>query len=716
MTGVLKDQLGFKGLVFTDALDMKGVSSEPLLNTRALQAGNDMILVQYNTMKALAELFESVKQGKISEDEINAKCRKVLTYKYMLGLRHPRPQLQVSGMSFRINTPEAQALVTKLRQAAVTVLGNHFGVLPLASNGSPIALLSICETGKDSIFIGEMKKLSPVAVECFRLTRDMSADAREELAAKLATYNRVVVSIAGRDADAAVFADYLAGLDLPAPLVYAFFTSYRGMQPLEPALAKSSAVVLGHSGEADIQKYVAEVIFAKSPAQGKMSMSIGKLYKAGEGTVITPGMKPGDFIPEDLGMKSYELHRIDGYVQGGLTAGAYPGCQVLVLKDGRPVYNKNFGVHSDKDTTAVRSTDMFDLSYLTKTTATLLAVMKLYDQGKLKLTDKASQYVPFLRNNKKNITIKDLLLHESGLQPYLRFYLEAIDPNSVHGPYSQSWVDQWHQTQVSEHSYYCSDFKFKNGLVSTKESSVYTLPVADNMWLNKSFKNTIMQQIAKSDLDEKRYVYSCVGFIVLQQVVEAITKMPLDAYVEKEFYAPMGLQRTLFLPLRKYTKQEVMPTVSNDFLRRQDLCGYVHDEAAACMGGVSGNAGLFSTAGEVGKVYQMLLNGGELDGKRYLSEKTCNLFTTEKSAISYAGLGFEKPNQTDLKNSSCSASAKGAVYGQVGFTGTCVWVDPEYKTILVFLSNQLCPQVWNTKLGDMYIRKNIQEAVYKSLK
>ena len=718
VTGLLKDEMGFRGLVFTDALDMKGVSAVPQVTTKALLAGNDMVLVQYNTVNAVKEVLNAVKEGVLPQAEVDAKCRKILTYKYLLGLRQPRPQLQVSGMSYRINTDEAKALVTKLRQAAVTVLGNHFGILPLAPVGSaPIAVLSVGD-GKDSVFVEEMKKLSPVPVERLRLTKDMTADARRELARRLADYRRIVVSVSGKDKDVHVYTNFLMELEhLSVPTVYTFFTSYRGMQPLEPALAHAGSVVLGHSAEEDIQAYVAGVIFAKVPAQGKLSMSIGNLYKIGDGAVITPGMKPGKIIPEDLGMKSNELHRIDAIVSAGIEAGAYPGCQVLVLKDGQPVYDKCFGSHTYADTTAVRPTDMFDLASLTKTTATLLAVMKLYDEGKLKLTDKASQYLPFLRTtNKKNITIKDLLLHESGLPPYIRFYLEAIDPNSVHGPYAQSWVDEWHRTRVSEHSYYCSDFKFKKGMVSTKESPVYTLRVADNMWLNKSFKNTILQKIARCELDRKRYVYSDLGFVLLQQVVEAIVKLPMDLYIAKEFYAPMGLQRTMYLPLLRYTKQDIMPTAANDFLRRQDLCGYVHDETAACMGGISGNAGLFSTAGEVSKIYRMLLNGGELNGKRYLSEATCRLFTTETSAISRRGLGFDKPNPDDPKNSPCAVSATAAVYGHTGFTGTAVWVDPEHNTVYVFLSNRVCPNVWNTKLSDMNIRTDVQEAIYKSLK
>lgn len=217
VTGLLKNEMGFQGLVFTDALDMKGVSSVPQVTTKALLAGNDMVLVQYNTENAVQEVLNAVKDGVLSEKVVEEKCRKILTYKYLLGLRQPRPQLQVSGMSYRIHTDEAKALVTRLRQAAVTVLGNHFGVLPLTPVGdTPIALLSVVE-GKDSIFIAEMKKLSPVPVECFHLAKEMSGDEHRELARKLANYRRVVISISGKDTDALAYADFLAGLNLPAP-------------------------------------------------------------------------------------------------------------------------------------------------------------------------------------------------------------------------------------------------------------------------------------------------------------------------------------------------------------------------------------------------------------------------------------------------------------------------------------------------------------------
>lgn len=715
VTDVLKEKIGFKGLVFTDALDMRGVTGVANYRVKALKAGNDVLLVQSETEEALAELMTALKQGDLTEEEINMHCRKVLACKYQLGLRTKPAKLQVSGLSHRICSEEALGLASRLRKEAVTVLNNYFGMLPLkaAADGQNIAVLSMGTSSADSAFVAAMERRG---VDCFRLPWNATEEEGTAVCRKLAAYDRVLVSIAGVNYVSEADVHFLENLDLRAPLAYVFFTPYRLLPLLTPALAKANAIVLAHSAESDLQRHVADMLFAEEGACGRLSMRIGRLFPAGTGCDILPGMKPVDTMPDDYGMKSYVLQGIDEIAQKGVKAGAYPGCRILIWKEGKTVYDKGFGSHSYLDTTAVRSTDLFDLGALTKTTATLLAVMKLYDEGRLKLEDKVSSYLSFLKNtDKRNITIRQLLLHESGLPPYIRFYMEAIDPHSVHGPYAQSWKDQWHQTQVSEHSYYCSDFKFKKGLMAGEKSGIYALPVADGMWLNTKFKDIILREIARCKLERQRYVESELGFILLQQVIEHITQLPLDLYVAKEFYAPMGLQHTLFCPLDKFEKSAVMPTAFNDFLRRQNLCGYVHDEAAAFLGGVAGHAGLFSTASDVAAIHQMLLDGGVWHNKRFLSEATCRLFTTEKSLISRRGLGFDKPDVSIVKRSPCAPSAPEAVYGQVGFTGTCAWVDPESRTVYVFLSNRMCPDVWNTKLGDMDIMTDIQELIFNSL-
>lgn len=717
-----------------------GVQADFTHGLESDKISNDMIPVRKEINKAIQTVLDALAAGSLSQGEVDAKCRKILTHKYLLGLNQ-RSSINTDNLTHRVNTPEAQALAARLRKAAITVLGNHFNVLPLTTE-KPIALLSVGEADIDQPFIDQLKQHTPT--ECFRMTKQTSADERNQIAEKLRSFHRVVISVTTPDGLSINYQPLMDGLNLQMSTVYVFFTSYQTLVPLEAVLTKSSAVVLAHTAQEDVQRYVADVIVAKESAQGKLSMPVGNLFRPGQGVAIVPGMS-GRRQPEDDGMKGYLLHRIDSVVQEGLAAGAYPGCQVLVLKGGNPVYDRCFGTYSDKDKTPVRPTDLYDLDALTKTTATLLAVMKLCDEGRLKLTDRAATFLPWLQNStKKSITIQELLLHESGLLPYIRFYRDAIDERTVEGPLAQGFVDQWHRTRIGQYTYACSDFKYKKGLISSQQTSTHTLNMAEGLWLNKSFKQTILQTIARSEMDEKRFVYSDLGFIVLQQVVEAITKRPMNEYLAATFYTPMGLTRTLFRPLgddpsrvssgsssssssssspsssnssssSSFPKSEIIPTANNDFLRRQDLCGYVQEEAAAFLGGVSGNAGLFSTAREVGQVYQMLLNGGELNGKRYLSEAICKQFTTVTAATSHRGLGFDKPNRLDPKATACALPTPVEVYGHTGSTGTCAWADPTNGLVYVFLSNRSCPDGWNGKLNSMKIRQGIQEVIYRSI-
>jgi CubicO group peptidase (beta-lactamase class C family) len=383
----------------------------------------------------------------------------------------------------------------------------------------------------------------------------------------------------------------------------------------------------------------------------------------------------------------------------------------------------------------VSPTDVYDLASLTKTTATLLAVMKLYDKGRLNLTDRVSDYLPWLQDtDKKDITVRQLLLHESGLPSTLLFYLEAIDKESYEGTLFKAKPDAVHSAQIGVRTWANPKFKFQKGLTSKVRTAEHTLQVSDSLWLNRSFKEAYRQKIIETPLRDRRYRYSCVGFILLQQLVEARTGMSMDAFLEQEFYAPMGLKRTGYLPLRgaatagtvyagivsgghaPLSKAEIIPSSFDPFLRKTVLQGFVHDESAAFQGGVSGNAGLFSNATEVARIYQMLLNGGELDGKRYLSPETCRVFTTTVSRISRRGLGFDKPDRQNPAKSPCAAATPSTVYGHTGFTGTCAWVDPTNGLVYVFLCNRIYPNVWNTKLMKMDIRTRIQEVMYQAVK
>ena len=708
---LLKEELGFKGLVFTDALAMQGVAGTKHLSLAAIKAGNDMVLTPRNLKNEIEAVIQAVKNDELSEEVINEKCKKILTYKYALGVANQQ-KIQISGLSYRINTPYARDLGNRLNEAAVTVASNKEQILPLHSDVKKIAMINVGTAGGNTNFEQALKKY--VAVKRIQLKPNASGPERKILRDTLSTYKRVVVCISDRQL--APYAAFFSELPPEIPVVYVFFTPEKPMVQLEKGLANASAVILAHSTEKNIQEHTATILFGQAAASGRLSTSVGNVLKAGDGVTMTPPIAH-HFIPEEYGVQSNVLKRIDAIAEEGVDEKAYPGCQVVVLKEGKTVYSKAFGTFSGAGSQATTTSSIYDIASLSKTSGTLLAIMKLYDKGMFSLSDKASAYLPFLQDtDKSNITIRELLLHESGLPSTLFFYLMAIDKDSYEGRLFKGTRDNLHTVQIGAQTYAQPNFKFLKGMTSDKASDVYTIQVSDGLWLNKSFNDSIGARIAREKLGTKNYRYSCVGFIVLQKLAERLSGMPLDEFLNKEFYAPMGLKRTAYQPLRYFKKEEIVPSSTDNFLRKTVVQGFVHDESAAFQGGISGNSGIFSTAEEIALIHQMILNGGELNGKRYLSKETCKLFTTEKSRTSRRGLGFDKPDMRDSRKSPCAKSAPASAYGHNGFTGTCAWVDPRNKLVYVFLSNRTYPDVWINKLAKLQIRERIQDIIYESLK
>jgi CubicO group peptidase (beta-lactamase class C family) len=425
---------------------------------------------------------------------------------------------------------------------------------------------------------------------------------------------------------------------------------------------------------------------------------------------------PSHSIPKDAGMSHASLYRIYSIVWGGIVSRAFPGCRVLVLKDGRPWYDKCFGNYTYEAKQKVKPNTMYDLASLSKTTGTLLAIMKLYDDGKLKLTDKASYYLDFLSGtNKKDITITELLFHESGFPASLPFYRLATEKNNTPS-FLASTKGSANIVRMGGYKVANTVLKYKEDWVSKIQSEEFTSQVSDSFYINNRFHKAAMQLIANAHLNSKAYCYSDLNFILLKEIVETITGSTLDVFLEKEFFTPMELDYMAYLPLRTHRIEEIAPTEKTDFLRNGVIQGFVQDPDAAFFGGISGNAGLFASAMDVAKVYQMLLNQGEIDGQRYLSKETCRLFTTTTSASGRRGLGYDKPNPVNPRHSPCCVSAPKYVYGHTGYTGTCCWVDPVNNLIYVFLSNRTYPNEGANKLAKMGIRTKIQEVIYQSIK
>ncbi|MCD8310670.1 MAG: serine hydrolase [Prevotellaceae bacterium] len=733
VSDLLTDELKFQGLIFTDALSMKGVAGHSSLCLAALQAGNDLLLVPQNIQAEMAAVIKAVKEGDLEEKTIDERCRKVLTYKYVLGL-DKTPHINPTGLKERIDTPYTRDLISRLNAAAITATGNEPQVLPLDSTIGEVAVLHVGVAAKVKPFLNELSH-KVHAVE-FQLQAGQSAKAYEALKAKLSAYPFVIVSIT--ETNLAPYTTFFTGYLPDVPTVNILFTTDKQAATLGEGLTRSAVTLLGHSAEEAVQRGAARIICGEAVADGFLSAAIGNLIPAGAGVRIGAAQADEETTGEDdstwaealdgvattigqtvevPGINAAKLAKIDTIAQEGVDQGAYPGCQIIVLKEGQPVYHKAFGTPTGEGAAErpVYTSDVYDLASLTKTTATLLAVMKLYDEGRLKLTDRLGDCLPrFKGTGKRNITIQDLLFHQSGLPSTILFYLEAIDKESYQGTLFKSRPDRLHPVQTARQTWANPAFRFFEGLTSAVPTEEYTMEVSDSLWLHRDFKETYMQKIVDTPLKDKRYRYSCVGFILLQQVVETITGMPMDEYLAREFYIPMGLTHTGYLPLRFLPREGIVPSAKDPFLRKVTLQGYVHDESAAFLGGVSGNAGLFSNAEETARIYQMLLNDGELDGKRYLSAETCRFFTTTVSTRSRRGLGFDKPDPRPGTGPCCD-EAPTSTYGHTGFTGTCAWVDPDNRLVYIFLSNRTYPRSWNTKLTRLDIRGRIQTAIYEAL-
>ena len=432
------------------------------------------------------------------------------------------------------------------------------------------------------------------------------------------------------------------------------------------------------------QQAAADMLQGKFKIQGKLPVSVCK-FKFGDGIVYS-GSKP---TKEEM---STSLHLVDSIALDGIAKKAFPGCVVLAAYKGEIIYHKAFGNFEYGPSPAMRPESIFDMASVTKIAATTVSVMKLYEEGKLQLDKKLRDYLPWVKNtDKEDLKIEDILLHQAGLVPFIAFYKETID---------------------------AATGKPNPAIYSGKPQKGYGVRVAENIYMRNDWQDTMFQRILKSPLGVKnKYVYSDNDFIFLGKIVEEITGMTLDQYAQKAFYNKIGMYTTGFKPRNRFQLDYLVPTETEKHFRQQTTRGDVHDEGASMFGGVSGHAGLFSNAYDMALLYQMILNGGELNGERYLKPETIKLFTSYSSNVSRRGLGFDKPEKDNTlrKDPYPSLLASPEAFGHTGFTGTCVWVDPKYDLVYVFLSNRVFPTRDNGKLSQLGIRGKIQDAIYRAL-
>lgn len=711
INGWLKDKLDFKGLVFTDALVMKGVAAANSVAVKAIVAGNDVLLSPNRLEQEINQVKQALASAQITRTMLEEKVMKILTYKYLVGLNHYKP-VDLVDLYERLNPKSATDLNLSLHIGATTLLKNQDETLPLHDlQKYPVASLALGDTD-DTPFQLHLDRY--MAMPRFSLPVNASADRLREANESLKDYPQLVISIHSVKQKETAF---LKALCKTHRVTLVFFTSPYHLREFKESIADARAVVVGYENTDCAQQVVAEGVFGGIAMQGALPVAIAPLFKKGEG--LKTEKCRISYFNRDTTINTRQLAKeVEDIVQEGLDNKAFPGCQVMVLKNGSVIYEKAFGRMSYDSGEPVLNTTLYDLASLTKTTATLPAVMKLYDQKKLDLNARLDAYLPKAKgSDKASLKMTELLYHQSGLVAFIPFYRSLIDEESFSGSLFSSNESEWYSIPFDGNTFVNNQFKLKKGVVSDSMTSRHTLQMAEGVWLDQHFKEDVMQQILDSPLRKRgRYVYSDLNFILLKEVVDQITRQPFDKYIRESLFVPLGANLMGFHPLERADKQQIAPTVDDQFLRKQLLRGYPHDEAAAVLGGVAGNAGLFSNANDIAKYLQMLLNEGIYGKERILSAETVRLFVQSKSKVSRRGLGFDKSNG-DNPNSSpvCeAASVTSDVYGHTGFTGTCYWVDPHEQLIFIFLSNRVHPDRGNSLLSTLRTRWRIHEAIYRS--
>jgi beta-glucosidase-like glycosyl hydrolase/CubicO group peptidase (beta-lactamase class C family) len=689
ITDVLKNQLGFKGLIFTDALNMKAAKNfrEPgEIDLEAFQAGNDILLCAENVPVAAEKICMAYQDSLISEERLSYSVKKILKYKYKVGLNEYRP-IPIPNLYTDLNTTKSDALQYELYENAITVLKNKNDILPIKNlENNKIAYVKLGDDVNSS-FVTTLKKYTEVT--------EVTDEDTYCLNDKLKEYNTVIVGFHKSDKawKSHAFSDkdllWLQEIAKNNVVILDVFAKPYSLIPV-PTFDEIEGVVVSYQNSDIAQTVSAELLFGAIEAKGKLPVSINEQFKVNDGIATEKLNRLGFTVAENVGMNSATLAKIENLANYAITKKMTPGMQILVARKGKVVYQKAFGYYTYDNKTKVTNSNVYDIASMTKIVATLPNVMHQYDQQKIAMETTLATLLPlFANSDKQDIPFKDLLSHYARLQAWIPFYKATLDSAKIPLP-----------------KYY-----------SKVNNEQFSKQVADSLFMRNDYHDTIMKLIVESKLlPKKEYKYSDFTFIILKDYLEKTTGKKLEDLVQDQFYKSLGMNNTTFNPLQKFSKDSIPPTENDTYFRHQIIQGFVHDMEAAMEGGVGGHAGIFSNAMDIAKIMQMYLQKGNYGNHQYFSEKTFNDFNTCYFCAegNRRGIGFDKQQLPGTSGPTCGCASLTS-FGHTGFTGTMTWADPESELIYVFLSNRTFPDSTVNMLSKENIREDIQKVIYESI-
>jgi beta-N-acetylhexosaminidase len=697
---LLKTDMGFKGLIITDAMNMNAITryyKTGEADAKALEAGNDIVEFVANVDSAIKETKNYILLKKITNEDIALKCRKILALKYWSGLNKVR-QIKRVNIDNELSPMISKALIRELYANSLTVLNNNQNIIPVKNLQSLKIAALVINKSKPTLFQQRISKYC--RADNFFLDSS-NPEACKNLLIKLAGYDLIITGVFGLDQRPNMqfgitsgLVDFLEKLVEKNKTIITWFGSPYGLDKIT-ALQNADGLVLTYQENEYMEDLSAQLIFGGIGAHGSLPVTINENWPLNSGILTEGNMRLQYGIPESVGMSSEILNRkIDSIVNIGLTAKAFPGCEVMAARHGVVIFQKTYGYQTYDNRVAVLEDDLYDLASVTKVSATLPGLMLLNTEGKFTPDATLGSYLPYFRHsNKSDLVLRDMLAHQAGLTAWIPFWKETVRKNG----------------------------KCRWNIFKPEYSKKFSLEVAHGLYLNKNYPKKIFSEIKKSPLGEKKYLYSDLTFIIAPQIIEKLSGQKWYDFVTNNIYKKIGAFDIGFNPYLKYPLSRIVPTEYDSLFRKQLLQGTVHDEGAAMLGGISGQAGLFSTANDLMKLLELYRRMGEYGGERLIGRDVMEEYTSVQfpDNSNRRGLGFDKPllNNSDVprKESYPTHSASPSSFGHSGFTGTFVWVDPSSGISYIFLSNRVYPTRNNNLISDLNIRTEILQAIYDSI-
>ena len=684
-------ELNFNGLIITDALEMKGVSefTKKNVDLMAFLAGNDILLMSSDISKGIKSIKKSIKKGKISEQRLARSVKKILKAKYKVGLNSYK-SIETTNLIDDLNSISVTNLINKSIESIPTLIKNKSNVIPVKLDTESI--LNIQFGNSDGVifndYLNKFKKIKSIKASNIK-TNDLNS--------LLANHKLIIVSFHMKSDTPwenmnKKFSDneqdILKLIDEHDNKILASFTNPYALSQLN--LKSYNSVIVGFQNNYEFQKTIAQQIFGAKEIKGNLPVSINETYKEGTGIILKNLNILSYADPEMVGVDRKKLNKIDSLVNYAIQNEMTPGAQILVAKNSKIIYDKSFGRLRYNENLKTNSETIYDLASLTKILVTTPIIMNLVDKNIIGLETKLKEIIPrYEKSNKSEISVKELLSGHAALQAWIPFYKLTLDEKNR--PSSK---------------YY-----------SFSRNRTNSVKVSPDLYLRTDYIDTIRNIIEKSDLLKNKYKYSDLSYLIIQEFIENHYNQNLDQIIHELMFRKLGIELT-YNPTLKYSTKNIAPTELDEYFRYKEINGYVHDMAAAMLGGVSTHAGLFGNAINVAKVMQLYIQNGNYGNQQILNPETINLFNNcyYCDEDNRRGVGFDKPQLED-DGPTCGCISMNS-FGHSGWTGTFAWADPDQEIIYVFLSNRSYPtgeSAGKSKLVKENIRSKIQEIIYNSI-